>query len=357
MGYDVHITRKAVSWDDATDVAAISLAEWKEYVTNDPEMQVDGLRNPTSHADALTDWELTGASIWAAYSKNGRADYYARFSYQDGYVTVSQPDEEILGKMLAVAHALQARVQGEDGEYFDENYAPATGAAPADSAWASAGFRDFQSFASAEAAQPLLAALEQRGIATITSFDNGQVAFDPSFANNKLTSKFIVQLSLADFERASQVLADLDKDALSQANPNHYLFNFSDEELFDLLLKPDEWSSFDVALASQLLRKRGRDISPDTLKLLRQHRVAKLAQPDEDHSIWVRSGYASALLGGLIGFFIGYHLYTHRNQLPDGRRVYAYSPKDRVHGVRIMVLGAVMLVLYVGLRVWQEMNT
>jgi hypothetical protein len=357
MGYDVHITRKARSWDDASDDATISLAEWKEYVTSDPEMQVDDFLNPSNRTSVPTDWEAVGASIWAPYSKNGRGDYYARFVHQDDRITVSQPDEEILGKMLLVAYALQARVQGDDGEYFDEYNAQPVGAAQAGSTWVERDFRNFQTFASAEAAQPLLAALEQQGIAVLTAFDNGQVAFDPSFANNQLTSKFTVKLALADFEQASQVLADLDKDALSQANPNHYLFTFTDEELFDLLVKPDEWSSFDVALASQLLRKRGRDISPDTLKLLRQHRVAKLAQPDEDHSIWVRSGYASALLGGLIGFFIGYHLYSHRNQLPDGRRLYAYSPQDRVHGLRIMVLGAVMLVLYVGLRVLQNMNT
>lgn len=44
-------------------------------------------------------------------------------------------------------------------------------------------------------------------------------------------------------------------------------------------MKPDEGNSFDVALASQLLRQRGRDISPDTLKLLGQRRVMELAQP------------------------------------------------------------------------------
>jgi hypothetical protein len=357
MGYDVHITRKAVSWDDNQDDAAITLAEWQAYVTNDPEMQVDDFSNPSNRTSVPTDWTTMGASIWVPYSKNGRGEYYARFIHQGDRVTVTQPDEELLGKMLLIAYALQARVQGDDGEYFDEYNAQPVGVAQAGSTWAEREFRDFQVFASAEAAQPLLAALERQGIATLTAFDTGQVAFDPSFANNKLTSKFTVKLALADFEQASQVLADLDKDALSQANPNHYLFNFTDEELFDLLIKPDEWSSFDVALASQLLRQRGRDISPDTLKLLRQHRVAKLAKPDDDYSVWVGSGYASALLGGLIGFFIGYHLYAHRNQLPDGRRVYAYSPKNRTHGVRIMVLGAVMLVLYAGLRVWQETNS
>ena len=155
----------------------------------------------------------------------------------------------------------------------------------------------------------------------------------------------MVQLQLGDFERGSQLLAALNQHALSELDPGHYLFKFSDEELVDILVKPDEWSALDVALASQLLRKRGRDISADTLQLLRQRRVAELAQPDQDHKALVRSGYLSALLGGFLGIIIGYQLYSSRKQLPTGQRVYSYSPTDRVHGLRILVLGIVMFLL------------
>jgi hypothetical protein len=356
MGYNVHITRKAEEGTGTRADEAISLAEWQDYVANDPEMQPDGTSDAPDRSDALTDWEVSGASIWAPYSKNGRAGRYARFTHQDDHITVENPDEEILAKMLAIAQALRARVQGEDGEYFDEHSAPVADLEDGMLPWASSDFRDFQTFASAEAAQPLLAMLAQQGILARTAFDNGQLAFDPSFANNQLTSKFIVKLHLADFERAGQLLADMNEHAISQADPGHYLFTFSDEELFNLLVKPDEWSSFDVALASQLLRQRGRDISPDTLRLLRQHRVAELAAPAQDHKTWVMGGYLSAMLGGFFGLLIGYQLYFHRKQLPNGRRVYAYSATDRVHGLRIMTLGIVMFVLLVGLRVYQIAN-
>lgn len=33
---------------------------------------------------------------------------------------VKNPDEEILGKMLAIAQECGARAQGDDGEYFDD---------------------------------------------------------------------------------------------------------------------------------------------------------------------------------------------------------------------------------------------
>jgi hypothetical protein len=45
----------------------------------------------------------------------------AWFDFQDGDVVVKNPDEEILKKMWLIAQALGAKVQGDDGEIYDEN--------------------------------------------------------------------------------------------------------------------------------------------------------------------------------------------------------------------------------------------
>ncbi|RZK15469.1 MAG: hypothetical protein EOO56_22780 [Hymenobacter sp.] len=352
MSYCLHITRKAKGWNDERDPATISREEWLHYLAEDPSLERnDYLVDPEYGHDEAGDRYVEGLAAWLGHSGKGLNGGYVWFSHDENRITVTDPDEETLGKTLAVAQALHARVQGDDGEYFDQLDQPyATGTDEDVLAWASSDFRDFQTFASAGAAEPLLAALTRQGLNYHTSVDNGQLAFDPSFANNQLISRFIVKVRLADFERASQVLADLNQHALDQVAPDHYLFSFTDEELFDLLVKPDEWSALDVALAGQLLRQRGRDISPDTLRLLRQHRVAELTQPDQDHRAWVAGGYIMALLGGLFGVMIGYQLYFHRKQLPDGRRVYAYSATDRVHGLRILVLGVVCLLFWTLLR-------
>jgi hypothetical protein len=177
----------------------------------------------------------------------------------------------------------------------------------------------------------------------------GQLACDPSFASNRPASKCIVKLQLAYFERASQLLADLSQRALSH-DPNHYLFSFSDEELFDLLVKPDEWSSFDVALAGQPVRPRSRDVSADTLCLLRQHRVAELAQPNKDHKTWNLD--TRWLLGDVVGWVVwAAHWHFHRKLLSAGRLVCVYSARDWVHEWRILVLAIIMLLLAVSMRV------
>jgi len=353
--YEVYITRKAHGWNDATDTAAISLAEWQAYVASDPEMQAADFLNPTYRTSEATDWELTGASVWVPYSKNGRHGRYARFVHQGDCVLVESPDEEILGKMQAIAHALGARVQGANGSYFDDYGAPPLGALRAGNTWAGMAFRDFQTYASAAAAQPLLAALARQGIVPHTAFDNGQPIFDASFANNQLTSKFTVQLRLADFEAGHRVLASLNEDALRQANPNHYLFAASDEELLDLLIQPDEWNSFDVALASQLLHQRGCDTSPEALQLARQRRLAALAHPPTEAEAELSTthlllaGYLLALAGGVGGFLIGHRLAYWRGQRSDGRPGHAYPAPIQAHGRRILALSIIGLALAVRL--------
>jgi len=53
---------------------------------------------------------------------------------------------------------------------------------------------------------------------------------------------------------------------------------------------------------------------------------------------------------------VGYQLYFSRKQLPDGRRVYVYSARDRVHGIRILVLGIVMFLVILTARLIRLMD-
>jgi hypothetical protein len=114
MGYDVHITRKK-EWSDE-DGPRITESEWQGYVVSDPEMVMTGVAehtNPQGESiliaqPMLTEWRQhsTRSPVW--------------FSYFEGSLTVKNPDDECLAKMRRVAAKLQARVQGDEGEFYDE---------------------------------------------------------------------------------------------------------------------------------------------------------------------------------------------------------------------------------------------
>lgn len=201
-------------------------------------------------------------------------------------------------------------------------------------------FRQYQSFISAEAAQPLIELLFKHGLLFETGYD--KPAYDPKMAFNETETRFVVRLKPTDFEAARAVEDQTSEELVATADPDHYLFGFTDEELFEVLVKRDEWSSFDVALAGRILRQRGRDITPDTVRLLRQYRAVELTKPEASQKISIIAGYAMALLGGIVGIIIGLNLLYAKKKLLDGTQGPAYSEADRAHGFRIIVLGFVV---------------
>ena len=100
MGYDAHITRKKF-WAD-TEGPRITAQEWLAYVATDPQLRLD----PASkrHNVTILGIQSQYPEPWLEWFED---DIYTK-----------NPDEAILGKMLQIASALGARVQGDDGEIY-----------------------------------------------------------------------------------------------------------------------------------------------------------------------------------------------------------------------------------------------
>jgi hypothetical protein len=116
MGYDVHITRKQC-WSDESG-PEIPLAEWIAVVTADRDMRLDGYAETRLGDGSILRIENEGLSVWMAYSRHTE-NRMAWFSFSRGNVVVKNPDLEIRQKMWSLAQALSARVQGDDGEFYD----------------------------------------------------------------------------------------------------------------------------------------------------------------------------------------------------------------------------------------------
>ena len=160
-----------------------------------------------------------------------------------------------------------------------------------------------------------------------------------------LAPEYIVKVQSHDFAKVSELMNELAELAVLDASDEHYLFDFKDEELFDILASPDEWSAFDYQLARRILDERGIEIDTKLLNSLKESRLQELAQPEEKPTSLL-SAYFFALLGGVIGIVLGWHIMTARKTLPDGQRPYLYPESDRKHGPWIIALGVVMLVVW-----------
>jgi hypothetical protein len=119
MGYELHITRRE-DWAD-TENPDIPLDEWLAYVNNDNELELTngydiriGTEKPFQNLPGY--WE------WNAHPKEKERNSRPWFSYWQGSIDSKNPDGPTIRKMIEIASALKAKVQGDDGEFYTKEY-------------------------------------------------------------------------------------------------------------------------------------------------------------------------------------------------------------------------------------------
>ncbi len=167
-------------------------------------------------------------------------------------------------------------------------------------------------------------------------------AVDITFTGNPHEKEIELKIPQADFERAHTLLEKEVEIGIDNVDQDHYLFEFTDEELLDIQAKPDEWGEFDLILSRKILASRGKDISDEEIDTLREKRLEELSKPEDKQTGWILLGYITSLLGGVLGMTIGYILWKQKKTLPNGQKVYTYREEDRNHGKIMLIIGVVV---------------
>jgi hypothetical protein len=205
-------------------------------------------------------------------------------------------------------------------------------------------FRQFDTSEESEAV--LLPLLRQAGI----PFEVAE-EFPPvlaGFREANPAKKVAVRLDRADFIRAENLLVrKAVLEALTDAEPDHYLFDFTTDELVEIVRKPDEWSAFDVILTRQILHQRGVTVSDEQMQGLVQERFRTLATHEKPSAFWLAVGFVLALLGGLGGVLIGLNYANDKKRLPNGQHVFAYDETTRRKGRLMLRIGGAVFGLLV----------
>lgn len=170
--------------------------------------------------------------------------------------------------------------------------------------------------------------------------------FDPSYANHPLNKDYRIKLMQKDFVRANEAFAQYFKATLDSIEEDYYLFQFTDQELLEILLKPDEWGDLDYQLAQKILKDRGRPASLDELEEFKKRRIEQLKKPEKTDYSSVILGYVFAIFLSPIGIFLGYMVAYSKKQLPDGQATYVYSDTQRFHGMIILFTSIGLTIFY-----------
>jgi hypothetical protein len=170
--------------------------------------------------------------------------------------------------------------------------------------------------------------------------------------NPEISKEYEVKIASKDFSKVNELLISNDKTDLSVIDGDYYLYQFTNDELIDILVKSEEWSSTDYVLAQQILSKRGVDINKKNIEGLKEAHIAELQRPEKPQTALIVIGYILAFLGGFAGIFIGWYLKSNTRTLPDGKQLYSFNEKDRKQGQTMFVIGCICFVLTILLRIF-----
>jgi hypothetical protein len=206
-------------------------------------------------------------------------------------------------------------------------------------------FVQFQSFATEAEAAVVADVLKENNIAFIIR--KAKEPLDHTIAGETPDDLVFLLLRSSDFSRANEILDNQVLKNLSDLEADYYLYSFTNDELFEVLNKPDEWSRQDVLVAGKILSDRGIQLKQEDIRELKIKRMKELEAEEKEPRATIFSGYMLAFLFSIIGIFFGLAFLTAKKVLPDGRKVFTYNSVARRHGRNIVVISSVMIILLI----------
>jgi len=198
--------------------------------------------------------------------------------------------------------------------------------------------RQFRAFEEETEAEALKAELDKAGISnSMTKVNN----YLDSVIAGQLNSphQFIVMLRSEDFAKAEELFDKMAQEDVEAIPEDYHLYEFTDEELMEIVDQPDDWSKIDYHLAISILKKRGKEISSNYIEQKKEESLAAKKAPQKVSIGTLLSGYALILLGlyaayvGIVFALIfmawpivlGIFLNTSKKTLSDGSRYFFYD--------------------------------
>src|SRR6185437_4818243 len=178
-------------------------------------------------------------------------------------------------------------------------------------------FLTFQQFATEDDANEVAEKLKEHGIDII--IESNPPLLDSNFIGTQYNNYVLLKIDADDFEKAQKILIENTPVDINTVDKHYTLFSFTNNELMDVLKKPDEWGAFNYNLALQILKERGVEISEEKKEEL-QHEFIDTLSEKKSLSKWlIRLGYFFSLIGipaTIVGGIAGMNLIYNVFMLP-----------------------------------------
>lgn len=187
---------------------------------------------------------------------------------------------------------------------------------------------------------------------------------DHQFVGVDSAPDYALKVRPEDFSAANTILNSFFEKQIDSVDKEYFIFSFTNEELNDVLKKPDEWGYLNFQLAKKILGEREQSVSIETLEKMKAERKITLSATESPGLFLYIVAYFLIISGllfiisrnlrpegfltvflSIFSFLIGRHINRHKKIMPDGQFVYGYHEKDRAQGKFITLLAFVVVLL------------
>jgi hypothetical protein len=164
---------------------------------------------------------------------------------------------------------------------------------------------------------------------------------DKIYLGNSLDALVLLKIKHEDFEKVNNLIVSKYTIDISTVDKDYYLFQFSNEELLDVMNNPEEWNYFDRALSKQILESSNKELlvnhTPDSNTTYSPIRL---------ELIWLLAEYLLAIAFNYTGIIIGLITIVARKTLSNGKSVRIYDSWTIRHGYILMVVGLIRTIFF-----------
>ena len=210
-------------------------------------------------------------------------------------------------------------------------------------------FVTYRKFIFKDDALDLIEILKENNIDYV--LDDNSSRLDSSFGNDDNTKQFVLKIEKENFERVEELEEKSISKSLDNIDKSYYLFESSDEDLIEIVLKKEEWNKFDYLLAQKILKERGKEINQDLIKAINKRRIDDLKTEEASPKWLIYIGYLFSVLGGFIGIFIGLYLMNYKKTLPNGETIYGFGTEDRKSGKNVFICSIMGVIFWLIVRI------
>ena len=164
----------------------------------------------------------------------------------------------------------------------------------------------------------------------------------PIYIGANLDPMIVVKIPQERFQKVNELLENATSTHIKELDPAHYLNEFTNTELLDVIKNSEEWSLYDRVFAKKLLTERQVSVPSKPAS----ETVTESYIPEKLERKWVVLGYIFSFLG-LMGLLMSLVILNSNKTLYNGVKVKMYDRDSLRHANTMLIISLITFTIVI----------